>query len=350
MQALLALVFVGSAVWLLLFTPATRLVLVPLVMMAGSGASLAVRTDWHRHTKAKAFLAVFATIVAAGSGVLAVPQLIQGKTDAPQTTTPPISASASPSTSSSSQPSSATVPTPNLTAPSSTSQRSDLIVEQVGWPMFPDCDGATQVAALPGQPAPGNYNGDSGGKDVRAGIIKAGGAAWETGYVTLALSAPKGETVHVVGIDTVVYKHSEVAAAWVWAPYGGGCGESDARRYGINFDAAHPSVFSIPHAGEKHAHKFGQSFVVKANDPVSLEIWAEDCTSYTEWGLRINYTVGGEEGVRTVEVNNPEHPYRSVGGQAPAYVNTGNAYTNKMTRDPGSDRSCDPQVDTWEQG
>jgi hypothetical protein len=83
--ALLAILLLMSAGWLFIFTPSSRLILVPLVLLVISATAFAYILGWHKKDAVKRLSAIAAGIVALLLGLLAIPQLAD-RTDA----TPPV--------------------------------------------------------------------------------------------------------------------------------------------------------------------------------------------------------------------------------------------------------------------
>ncbi len=290
------------------------ILLVPLVIAGGCGACLIVFAPWTQHPTLIKLVGAFAAIVIALAAILAIPGLTAGSSPgAPRGQASAVTPAATPTVSVPSAERQRT-DTPSSAGPSPSKPSAALIVKEVGWPMFTDCDGARSTVALEGQPGPDKYLRKQRDPELRKKMIADGGAAWQLGIVTLVLTAPKGEDIVVTGISPAIFSKKSQQGTWRYQPLGG-CGGSDNRAYAVQLDATDPHLFEVDTtSGEKKSNRFGPAFHVSSDDQVTIEIWASDCDALIEWGLAVTYSVGGDDDVRVAHVRNSKDPYRSIGG------------------------------------
>lgn len=195
----------------------------------------------------------------------------------------------------------------------------DALVVNTSWPDFTGCDGATNVAVLPGGPSPQGIEGDP-----RAAIIAAGGASWGIGHLSLLLSMHGDAVASILGIKPLVYQRSQVVPKWTFAPEGG-CGGLYTRTFDLNLDAGTIVDEGVQgsgiNPGSIPSNPLGAEFTVSRTDPASIVVDAHSCNGLYEWGLRITYVVDGNE--MTLDLGSAAKPFRSVGltnQTVPAYT------------------------------
>jgi len=149
-------------------------------------------------------------------------------------------------------------------------------------------------------------------------VVDAGGAPYREGTLTVHLSAAPNVTLIVENISVVLHTRDSRPLDWAIAPsHECGGGDVDVRNYNLNLDVSKPRLRLTGVNGQPR----GQSesftpFEASAADPTTLVIETTACRDYYEWGLRLDYSVGGRQ--YHTDLAPPEEPLRYAGGPASA--------------------------------
>jgi hypothetical protein len=203
-------------------------------------------------------------------------------------------------------------------APPPVKETEDSIeVSDPTWPMLPECDGATSVAAMPWNGAASSVK-LSPATDVRETLTAQRAAAYGYGFVTLNIGAKTGTTIQILGIKPLFYTTKKIDPVWVYDPMGG-CGDSYVRILDVDLDKRTSKDRGTSGGGDVGAEPgshvksvpFGPKFHVTHDDPAAVTVNATGCSGYHEWGIQITYAVGGKTYKKVV--GTADHPFRVVG-------------------------------------
>jgi hypothetical protein len=150
--------------------------------------------------------------------------------------------------------------------------------------------------------------------DGQTGIVDAGGAAFETGQLNMVISATANSTILIEDMRVVLHAQDRRPIEWAVAPYKEcGGGDTDKRNYTVDLDQHRPSLrlTSVDDQPRDPNRPFS-AFEASASDPTIVIIDAASCKGYYEWGVVIQYSVGGRSYETTV--GPPSNPLRSAGG------------------------------------
>jgi hypothetical protein len=216
----------------------------------------------------------------------------------------------------------------SVVAPSPVVENEDsLEIAKPLWPMMPDCDGATMVAAMPQSPDASTLRATPA-VDIRTVLTSRNGAAFGTGSATLSIAAKPGTTVQIMSVKPIFYRPQPIEPKWVYNPMGG-CGGTYARLIQIDLDketSVDKGVFDDsggdgPLPPGVRSEPFGPKFHVTHDDPALLLVEAKSCAGYHEWGISLTYATGGKSFTKIIGTE--QDPFRVMGAartEVPQYT------------------------------
>lgn len=180
-----------------------------------------------------------------------------------------------------------------------------------GWPAGGGCDFETAVAIPKGGPSPERFT-FTFAEDPRVAVVKKGGVSWESGLLSLTLSANR--VVHLESITPVILsRNQKPEISWVLTRRLG-CGPGSGVFLRLDLDESRllsvtpDGVF--PEGSPKGPKVKGVK--ISPDDPLSIEMQVKSCKAAYSWMLKITYVSEGRKG--EIEIGSPEAPFRSAGG------------------------------------
>jgi hypothetical protein len=146
-----------------------------------------------------------------------------------------------------------------------------------------------------------------------ADLAAKGGAALNSGDLTLTFTVAGNSVAQVVNLRPIIYRVGARKPAWIdYSP--GQCGGTYGRIFALDLDHRTLTDQGVVKFGSATANAptspIGSGFHVSQNDPAQIQIMATGCGGYYEWGVQVTYVIGTHQFVRLI--GSPQDPFRTV--------------------------------------
>jgi hypothetical protein len=140
----------------------------------------------------------------------------------------------------------------------------------------------------------------------------------------------------------VIFRSYADAPDWIFQVQGG-CGEGYERVFSLELDKPRPALRDAGLVGEPAAatttpprEPLGSTFTVSNADPAHIRVEAHGCERSYDWGVRIEYIIGGKR--RTYQVGSADNPFRSIGRTSTRWYTDGGNGLEPYS--PGASSRC----------
>lgn len=196
-------------------------------------------------------------------------------------------------------------------SPSSPATSSGTLGITSEWPEGPGCP-STSVAVFANGPQPTSVQPSMDTNEL-AYLAAKGGAAFNSGDLTLTFTVAGNAVAQIVNLRPIVYSVGTRRPAWIdYSP--GQCGGTYGRIFALDLDHRTLTDQGVVKFGSATANAptspIGSGFHVSQNDPAQITIVATGCAGYYEWGVQVTYVIGTHQFVGVI--GTPEKPFRVV--------------------------------------
>jgi hypothetical protein len=208
------------------------------------------------------------------------------------------------------------------------------------WPESAGCPSAS-VAVFPNGPQPSLVKASMLTNEL-AHLAAKGGAAFDSGDLTLTFTVAGNAVAQIVNLRPIIYRVGARKPAWIdYSP--GQCGGTYGRIFALDLDDRTLTDEGVVKFGSASSSAptspIGSGFHVSQSDPAQIQVIATGCSGYYEWGVQVSYVIGTHQFVRLV--GTPENPFRVVsalGQSLPLYwpLSAGSKLSRIGTVEPGA--------------